>query len=373
MSDPRSRRIDRHVMERSPAGGTGTASRPGAVPREPAREGIPNTDHELLARLSRTIDATLRPLIPPDRPVALIDFPQYPNVGDSAIWLGALAVLDRLGLGRPHYVCSVSSYSRRSLERAIGMGTILLSGGGNFGDLYESHQEIREDVIANFPANRIIQLPQSISFHAGEALQRARAVINRHPDLTLLVRDHQSLELARDEFRVPSTLCPDLAFALAPLRRRPTARQGVLWLARTDAESLADRRAPRAIIDGVQRVDWLGDRPTALLELNRRMTRQIEYRRRWFGWLEPSLARTFAPAARQRFERGCRLLEVAEQAITDRLHGHILCLMLGLPHALLDNTNGKVRALYDTWTRDSTLTRWCDSEAEALAAVTSDR
>ena len=88
-------------MERSPAGGTGTASRPGAVPREPAREGIPNTDHELLARLSRTIDATLRPLIPPDRPVALIDFPQYPNVGDSAIWLGALAVLDRLGLGRP--------------------------------------------------------------------------------------------------------------------------------------------------------------------------------------------------------------------------------------------------------------------------------
>ena len=54
------------------------------------------------------------------------------------------------------------------------MGTILLSGGGNFGDLYESHQEIREDVIANFPANRIIQLPQSISFHAGEALQSAR-------------------------------------------------------------------------------------------------------------------------------------------------------------------------------------------------------
>ena len=39
------------------------------------------------------LEESLRPLLPPGGPVALLDFPVYPNVGDSAIWLGAVATL----------------------------------------------------------------------------------------------------------------------------------------------------------------------------------------------------------------------------------------------------------------------------------------
>ena len=42
--------------------------------------------------------------------------------------------------------------------------TILLHGGGNFGDLYPQHQKIREEMVANFPNNRIIVLPQTAYF-----------------------------------------------------------------------------------------------------------------------------------------------------------------------------------------------------------------
>jgi pyruvyl transferase EpsO len=36
--------------------------------------------------------------------------------------------------------------------------------------------------------------------------------------------------------------------------------------------------------------------------------------------------------------------------ITDRLHAHILSLLLGIPHAVLDNSYGKVGRFLAAWT-----------------------
>jgi pyruvyl transferase EpsO len=52
--------------------------------------------------------------------------------------------------------------------------------------------------------------------------------------------------------------------------------------------------------------------------------------------------------------------------VSDRLHGHILCLLLGIPHVALDNRHGKLRAFRDAWTREATLAEWAGSEREAL-------
>ncbi|WP_276524270.1 polysaccharide pyruvyl transferase family protein, partial [Enterobacter hormaechei] len=46
--------------------------------------------------------------------------------------------------------------------------------------------------------------------------------------------------------------------------------------------------------------------------------------------------------ARRRVERGLRLLSRGERIVTDRLHGHILSLLLGIPHVVLDNDYGKL-------------------------------
>jgi len=98
--------------------------------------------------------------------------------------------------------------------------------------------------------------------------------------------------------------------------------------------------------------------------------------RRLGGWLarhpglgpvlRDALSATYAPLARRRLERGCRLLASAGAIVTDRLHGHVLCLLLGIPHVLLDNNYGKVRSFYETWTADADLVRWGESPAEAL-------
>lgn len=43
--------------------------------------------------------------------------------------------------------------------------------------------------------------------------------------------------------------------------------------------------------------------------------------------------------------------------------------MLGIPHVVLDNSYGKVRSFYETWTRDAPIVRWADTAAEAVRAV----
>jgi pyruvyl transferase EpsO len=48
--------------------------------------------------------------------------------------------------------------------------------------------------------------------------------------------------------------------------------------------------------------------------------------------------------------RGCRLLSSGRLVITDRLHAHILNLLLGIPHAVLDNSYGKLGRFLEAWT-----------------------
>jgi len=330
----------------------------------PPPAGAGEADHgALLFSLARAIEDTLGPHVPHDRPVALIDFPHAPNVGDSVIWLGALAFLARRGM-RPCFTCSNRSYSRAALARRLGEGTILLTGGGNFGDLYPPHQELREAVVRHFPRNRILQLPQTIHFRSPEKLERARQVFDAHPDFTLLVRDAPSLALAREHFGAPSLLCPDMAFALGAQNRPDPPTHPVVWLARTDKESPATPTPPTPA--GVLKTDWLLDDVTPALKLNRRLARIAREVPSVRPLLQGTLSRTYAPVARERARRGMRALGAGRAVVTNRLHGHVLCMLMGIPHVVLDNSYGKVRALYDAWTHASPLAHWETSEARAL-------
>ena len=325
---------------------------------------VANADHELLHALGRTIDRTLDPLVPRGEPLALVDFPRTANVGDSMIWLGTLAWLARSGRGRPRYVCSDLTYDRRALARRIGDGTILLGGGGNFGDLYPNHQEFRERVIADFPAHRIVQLPQSIHFANPAPLARARDVMAGHPRLTLLVRDRRSLELARTEFPVPSQLCPDLAFGLAPLPRPAAPSRDIVWLSRSDKEARTE--AAIAGAPQLEPVDWVTDDPHPLIALDLTVDRWLRHRPGMRPWVAGWIPMTFERAARLRVARGIRILGAGRVVVTNRLHGHVLALLLGIPHFVVDNSYGKVWGLHEAWTCGSKLARFCGTQAEAL-------
>lgn len=315
---------------------------------------------ELLEKLDAHLAAVLDPLLKGVERCALVDFPQHGNVGDSAIWLGERAYLARRGI-RVTYLCDPRSWRPEALRRRPRDEVVLLSGGGNLGDLYVRHQRLREQVVTAFRDRRVIQLPQTIRFLDGARLEQARRALDGHPDFTLLVRDVESLACARQHFAAPSFLAPDMAFALGRLERTVPADTDVVWLARSDAETSGTSAVSMA---GVRVTDWL---PEPSVPLAARAFDRLAPLARRAGGAEGILRALADPLARTRVARGTALLSAGRTVVTDRLHGHILSILLGLPHVLLTDRHGKVRGFHEAWTHDLDEVRWADSPDEALA------
>ncbi len=317
----------------------------------------------LVAELRVRLLEALRPLVAGAPRVALLDFPAHSNVGDSAIWLGALALLRDLGLPAPCYCCDADSYDRALLARRLGRGTILFTGGGSFGDLWERHLLFRERVVRDFPHAPIVQLPESVHFERHDSLGRARATFDAHGGVTIMVRDRESLELVRREFRARAVLAPDVAFALGALGGTGTPVHDVLWLKRGDREDRWSGRVP----GGAAAADWIAEPRTARIRRHDAVRRFVERHARLRALSHPVLERSYPAVARERLMRGAALLSSARVVVTDRLHGHIVSLLLGIPHVVLDNSYGKLHRFAAAWTAGSPLVRLASTPDEAAA------
>jgi pyruvyl transferase EpsO len=333
---------------------------PAEVPKHATGEAA-----EIVDGLRDRVRATLVPLTAGHETAALLDFPDHSNVGDSAIWAGAVAALHDAGIDI-RYRCDPETYDRSHLRRAVPAGPIFINGGGNLGDVWRRHQRLREAVVRDFPDRVIVQLPQTVHFQRPENLDAARRVFDGHVNFTVLVRDNVSLDLTRREFRARSALCPDMAFYLGRIDREQPPDVDILWLRRQDRESAAENfEVPSDVLV----CDWLDERVPALRRV-RRVLRPLALREPHpLRVLNRALGAAYDRQALQRLRDGCRLLGRGKVVITDRLHAHILCLLLGIPHVLLDNSYGKVRRVHATWTAEAPQVRWASSPEEAVASA----
>src|SRR5262249_33497543 len=174
-----------------------------------------------------------------------------------------------------------------------------------------------------------------------------------------LLRDEQSLELARNEFRVRSILCPDMALALGPLARPASPVVKVFWLARHDIE--ARHAEPPTTSTEMERRDWLVDDRTLTGAWDTVLRWAMGRYPRWMGSARAIASSNvyrgyFQRIARARLARGLRLLARGQVVVTERLHGHILSLLMGVPHVALDTRQGKTKAFHTTWTEASPIT-----------------
>ncbi|MEV8370932.1 polysaccharide pyruvyl transferase family protein [Microbacterium sp. NPDC064584] len=316
--------------------------------------------------------------------VALLDAPNQRNVGDSLIWAGEIAYLERMGL-RVRYVADIQGYDPSRLRRAMPSGVILLHGGGNFGDLWPGHQTHREQIVRDFPDYRIVQLPQSIYFRDEKKAATANQIIGAHPDFSLLLRDHESIKRARVQLPdVAVTFCYDMALGYAP----PAApvpvndRRNVLVIARADVErssGLHDIGADWLPGATITKTDWgPGDGPAEVLWQAARMLTKADHRvvrtQRRRRVLGAGVAHFGAEQAigllnRMNVSGAVELYSRAGLVVVDRLHAHVLAALLGLDHIVLDNNYRKIGSVYDEYTgRFSTASYATDiDEARELA------
>lgn len=291
----------------------------------------------VIAKLKDTIHDCLKDYLSNDEPVAILDFPDIRNCGDSAIWLGEMAYLkDRYGK-RPAYVSRIHDFSPEDLERIMQTGPIFIHGGGNFGDLWVGHQDFRERVLERFPKRQIIQFPQSVHYESQERVGKSARIIGRHRNFVLLVRDEESKQFAEKHFDCQVRLCPDMAFCIGPIQPPVATRFPVLAMLRTDREKAS--HYDLSAYPDLPVEDWITESRTSV-----RIAKALGAARA-LASLNPQRIKqaTFDAAARARFRRGIRQVSRGRAIVTDRLHVHICSLLLGRPHAVLDNTYGKVR------------------------------
>ena len=114
--------------------------------------------NQLLIDLKNKLNPIVE-LIKDKNDVFYFDYPLHLNVGDLLIYHGTEQFFKdhhiNVTLKRCEYDLDLEEVKAKITPNT----TILLHGGGNFGDLYPQHQKIREEIVTNFPNNRIIVLP----------------------------------------------------------------------------------------------------------------------------------------------------------------------------------------------------------------------
>lgn len=320
---------------------------------------------EAIARVAlQTLKAALRG----HEKCALLDFPDYGNVGDSAIWAGQVIALNKLGV-EIAYVANSRSLNANVLRERMPKGVILINGGGNFGTLWPECQEHREGVLAQFGDYPVVQLPQSIHYADEASVHQTRDLIAAHPDCTIMVRDEPSRRLSEEKLGARTLLCSDSAFFLHDRLHRDAPVVDILALARTDKERVTSDLQTLLAATGhtFEIADWLDDPMTISRRLANRIWPRAQGRLTRVPGFFRALRTVWDAVARARIRRGCRLLSRGRVVLTDRLHAHILCTMLGIPHIVLDNHYGKVHNFIASWTNGNSLVHRASTPDEAVA------
>ncbi|TIQ24149.1 MAG: exopolysaccharide biosynthesis protein, partial [Mesorhizobium sp.] len=161
-------------------------------------------------------------------------------------------------------------------------------------------------------------------------------IIGGHKNFVLLVRDEESKAFAEKHFDCEVRLCPDMAFCIGALE--PEASEfPVLAMLRADLEKAGD--ADRSAYADIPMEDWITESARQV-----RIAKAIGAASALLA-LKPAEVRLrkLDAAAHNRFRRGIRQISRGRAIVTDRLHVHICSLLIGRPHAVLDNSYGKIR------------------------------
>ena len=331
---------------------------------------------ELASHLRRTLLETLKPLLGDRGPFVLVDYPDSANCGDHAIWIGEKIFLKTLKVELAHQ-CSLETYDKVAMAAALGSGTILMHGGGNFGDTY-IYQQFRHRILTEFPANKIVIFPQTVMFFADSSIKQSAELFSAHTDVTIAVRDVLSLRILERSFgsRQRTVLAPDMAFMIRPQARQIKPVFGVVWLSRTDTEGVHGALIPKTIapLEIRQKNIDLGrydDGIPTIVQAD--IAGSMLFVTDWYRCtldqqgLDRYKMLSFDQRSQFWLDRAFRILSSGHVVITDRLHAHILCTLMGIPHILLNNNYGKNFLFFETWCRPLDLCQLARSPEEAWA------
>lgn len=297
----------------------------------------------VLANLADRIHDALKGFM--DSDYYLVDAPYIRNVGDHLIFAGEMEFFSRFPNCHCRGIHSLETFAFPEIRES---DTVFIHGGGNLGDVWSSHLDFQERVVATYPRNRIVVFPQSAHFQSSDRLERTKSIFCAHEHLTICARDEASYQFLLRHFPANEVrLVPDMAFFVRQLpqgRSQVSPKAPTLLFARFDAE----RQEADLLVRYRQHVpcevrDW----PTIEQSCDgyrhlRKLIAEKHYQEADCYFKEE-----FHP---QVIQQGVDFISAYARIVSMRLHGLILALLLGKTDVrYVDNSYGKIGSLCRSW------------------------
>ncbi len=291
-----------------------------------------------------------------DQRIIYVDYPLHPNVGDLLINLGTEKFFADYNLN----VWKRYTYHDfpQKLKGITDNDIFMFHGGGNFGDIYPEHLDLLQQIITQYPKNRIIVLPQTIYFKDQKRLRETCAKFAKHDRLDIFVRDEPSMESLTAGGLRNIAMMPDMAHQLTgELPYLPESNfSKPLYFFRKDPES---RGVPSALTDkSLLFVDWNDS-----FSIFNHVSFHLIYRIAKYGRTMGSpihMQKTWYPVRDGFVKNALKMFSLASVVYTDRLHAMLLSLLIGKPVFAFDNSYGKLTSYYNAWLREVPLVTLMD-------------
>ncbi|WP_347460322.1 polysaccharide pyruvyl transferase family protein [Acinetobacter thermotolerans] len=266
--------------------------------------------------------------------VIYLDYPLHYNVGDLLILLGGIQYLKEKNINVRKFLC-VNNFKVSNLMKMVTpKTTILCHGGGNFGDIYTNHQKLRQDVVKNFPNNRIIILPQTAYFQDEKNQKESENLFSQHNNLIIFARDSVSLDIFKNH-SPHSFLMPDMAhFLYENLPSYSNVSKTSLFFLRKDIEASASQENKKSN----NSYDWddliLESDEKQLKKIKRimRLNKAINCTR-----IDDYVFKLWSEHIDIVINRSIAFFSEYDEVVTSRLHGHILACLLNKKSTVINN------------------------------------
>lgn len=310
----------------------------------------PTIPRDIMRQLSLKTEA-LNTAILPRSSVGYVDYPMHINVGDLLIFLGAMNFFKWNNNSIPSFFCLFDARASAfdSLEE---VDVIACHGGGNFGDIYPAHQDLRHNIIKAFPNKPVVIMPQSFHFSSDESMRNSAKIFTSHDNVTIYVRDQPSFDIARKHFSDQVFLSPDMAHRLydefTPIRQHARQTSQEFRLMRRDVEAIPGQFGSDTKTQSYDWRDIMSFIEKLRIERHRRASKLSGTSSRPDPKSLMSYHRTINSVVKAIAKR------VAGRSpwTTSRLHGAILGLLLDRDILLCDNSYGKNSRYFLEWAPD---------------------
>ncbi len=283
-----------------------------------------------------------------DKKVFIALSANYGNIGDIAITIAQENMIKRIFPDRKIVEIPMNDAFdyEDEIKKILNDNDILtIIGGGNLGNAYLWFEQRRRFIIKLFKNNKSISFPQSSSFEEDEIGQRELKIsvedYAQNPNLRVFAREKKSYDIMKTNFKNKVHLVPDIVLFLKDKisEESNNIRKKITLCLRNDME----KNTSENIVEDL----------TKLLSLNYFEDIFITDTHLGHDFVEISEREKFFETSLQEFKN-------SKVVITDRLHGMLFCIITNTPCIVLDNSNRKISATYDTWLRNISMVKFLE-------------